>query len=221
MMLRTASRKSLKLTASAALLALFAAACQPGEQAKTPAAATSQAASASPEPAGSPVAVKRPTELTPLKVGSLAKLDLDTELAASTHVFLDKDAKAKTFADFKGKVVVFNMWYETCGPCVKEMPTLARLQEAHPEIAVIAVAFDTEKGGPKPSEDKLKKLSGGKLDFYYDPTWKLAMDANSAAFPTTIIYNKEGQEVARLLADTEWDTPEVSAFLAAVASGKS
>ena len=88
-------------------------------------------ASASFKPAGA-------LDLNEFKKASLAKLDVPSQpRAAPATVFTDGAGKPHTLADFKGQVVVMNLWATWCAPCKKEMPTLAKLAAAYegkPEI---------------------------------------------------------------------------------------
>jgi thiol-disulfide isomerase/thioredoxin len=94
-----------------------------------------------PAPAGA-------SQLAKFQTGQFEKLDLDTELSIPTATFVDAAGKTHSFADYAGKVVVYNIWAEWCGPCVEEMPSLARLQKAFAgkDVAVIPVAFGFGKG---------------------------------------------------------------------------
>src|SRR5260370_34111667 len=57
--------------------------------------------------------------------------------------FTDADGKPVIFADFKGKPLVVNMWATWCQPCLKEMPSLDRLQSAlDGKLAVASVSED-------------------------------------------------------------------------------
>ncbi len=104
---------------AAALLALFAAGCQRDGGAT--------ADSGKPAPAAAATA-----SLDTFKTGDLAQLDFVKSVPVPASSFIDADGKEHTLAEYKGKVLVVNIWGEWCAPCVEEMPTLAKLQQAFP-----------------------------------------------------------------------------------------
>lgn len=195
---------NLKTASAAVLLALLAAACQPGP---------SQAAG------GEKVA---PPSLASFQKGEFAELDLTQDMAAPTSAFVDATGAEHTFAEFKGKVVVFNVWAEWCAPCVEEMPTLAALQEhfAGSDVVVVPIAFGYPDARDS-ARDRLAKLVGDKLPFYYDSGFNVNADAKSGAFPSTIIYDRNGMEQARLMRPANWASEEAIALVQAVANGAS
>ena len=158
----------LRPAVSAALLALFAAACQPAERPAEPSPETVQAPAAEPTPAPAPAST---SELASFKTGKFERLDFDVELSAPTSTFVDERSKSHTFAEYKGKVLVYNIWAEWCGPCVEEMPSLARLQKkfADKDVAVVPVAYGFGQGVTLESTlAKFRSLVGKDLPFYYD-----------------------------------------------------
>src|SRR3546814_14022824 len=58
--------------------------------------------------------------------------------------FNDGNGKSVTLTDFRGKIVLLNIWATCCGPCREEMPTLDRLQErlGGQEFEVVALSID-------------------------------------------------------------------------------
>jgi thiol-disulfide isomerase/thioredoxin len=186
-----------RLRFTAVLLALFAAACQPQE-------------------------AKAPPNLETFKSGEFAELDVSQDLAIPTSAFTDITGAQRSFADaeFKGKVVVFNVWAEWCAPCVAEMPSLAKLQANFDknDVIVVPIAFGYEKDRES-TKNRLAKLVGDQLPFYYDTEFNVNADAQTGAFPSTIIYGKDGKERARLMRDADWSTEEARKLVQAVVDG--
>ena len=203
---------TLKPAYAVALLALFAAACQPDNGAATGGASLADA------PGGEPAQAPK---LETFVKGEFDKLDLSKDdMALPPSPFVDAAGAPHSFADFKGKVVVYNIWAEWCGPCVEEMPTLVNLQKAFTgkDVAVIPIAAGYPEA--RASAHKLfTKLTGDALPFFYDEKFDVNADAKSGAFPTTIIYGKDGREVARLEYPAKWDSPEAIALVQAVLDG--
>jgi thiol-disulfide isomerase/thioredoxin len=191
--------------AFAALLALFLAACQPDGGTDSNGAAA-------------PAGPAQPADLRKFVTGQFDRLDLDKDdMALPVSPFYDAEGKAHTFAEYKGKVVVYNIWAEWCAPCVEEMPTLANLQKAFAgkDVVVVPVAA----GYPDDKESTRKKLAslvGSDLPFFYDEDFNVNADAKTGAFPSTIIYDRSGKEVARLEFPADWDAPEAIALVQAV-----
>jgi len=212
---------------SAALLALFAVACQPAEtpapvaEAVPPAAEPGVILSCSHKDYQPPATT---SALADHRAGPLKCLDVDIDLAAPTSSFVDEAGASHSFAEFKGKVLVYNIWAEWCGPCVKEMPSLARLQKAFAgkDVAVVPVAYGFGKGVTRDSTlVKFRELVGTDLPFFFDGELVLQSEAETGALPATLIYDKDGKEVARLTVPAEWDSPEAVALVQAVLDGKS
>ncbi|MEZ6030671.1 MAG: TlpA disulfide reductase family protein [Hyphomonadaceae bacterium] len=220
---------TLKPASLAALLALFAVACQPAE---TPTAEATAPEAAAPEtvvvaarcPSDAYVPPATTSALAEYRTGPLQCLDLDIDLDAPTSPFVDETGEKHTFAEFKGKVLVYNIWAEWCGPCVKEMPSLARLQKAFAgrDVAVVPVAYGFGKDVTLESTlARFRQLVGTDLPFFFDGDLMLQSDAQTGALPATLIYDKTGKEVARLTVPAEWDAPEAIALIQAVLDGKS
>ena len=125
------------------------------------------------------------------------------------YAFYDANGKALKIADYKGKVVVMNIWATWCAPCVTEMPTLAKLQALYKDkpVEVMAVSIDSEGSAAKA---RLFIAQHGPLKFYHDREMKLPFKLNPPApgAPTTVIYGKDGLEVARVAGEADWAGPE-------------
>jgi thiol-disulfide isomerase/thioredoxin len=133
---------------------------------------------------------------------------------APDYVFYDSTGKPLKIADFKGKVVVMNIWATWCAPCVTEMPTLAKLQAAYAgkPVEVVAVSIDSESSATKAS---LFIAQHAPHKFYHDREMKLPFKLVPPApgAPTTVIYGKDGLETARVAGEADWSGPEARALV--------
>jgi thiol-disulfide isomerase/thioredoxin len=192
----------------AALVALLAAACQPA--AETDAAGPAAAV----ETAAAPVS---DDPLARFATGEFERLDFSQDLPLPASPVTDAAGVQTTLEGYKGKVVVLNMWGEWCAPCVEEMPTLAKLQELLPadKVVVVPVAFGPADEREKAAA-KLKELAGETLPFLYDSEFNVSADLKTGAFPSTMIYDASGMEVARLNFPADWASDQAVALVQAV-----
>lgn len=126
--------------------------------------------------------------------------------------FADGNGRPLALADFRGKVVLLNIWATWCGPCRAEMPTLDRLQAklGGPDFEVVALSIDRAGMG---AVDRFYAEIGVKhLGRYLDVTAKTARDLGAYGLPTTLLIDREGREVARHVGPAEWDTPAMTGF---------
>jgi len=68
---------------------------------------------------------------------------LDKPVPVAEITFDDAEGQARKLADFKGKVLLINIWATWCGPCRTEMPALDRLQArlggSHFEVIPVSI----------------------------------------------------------------------------------
>ncbi len=129
--------------------------------------------------------------------------------------FTDAQGRRLGLADFSGRVVLLNLWATWCGPCVAEMPSLDRLQAAlgGPDFAVVALSQDRGGGGvvlPFLSQHHLALVA------YLDPPGAAALALGSQGLPTTVLIDRDGHEVGRMLGANAWDAPPARSLIEAV-----
>jgi len=131
----------------------------------------------------------------------------------ATISFADVKGTGKRLADFKGKVVVLNIWATWCTPCRKEMPALDRLQAALGETDFAVLPLSIDRGGVETITKFYTENGIRTLPIYVDVSGKSVRELGAVGLPTTLILDRVGQEVARVVGPAEWDAPEVLAFL--------
>ncbi len=126
----------------------------------------------------------------------------------------------KSLKDFTGKVVLLNIWATWCVPCREEMPALDALETrlGGKDFAVVAVNID--KGGSEKAASFLKETGATHLPLYTDPTGKLFATLKAVGMPTTLIIDRAGKEIARLVGPADWASPEAIAVIEAAMAAK-
>ena len=150
-------------------------------------------------------------------MGEMARLYVeDATPPMPARALRDAAGNETTLAAYRGQVVVLNLWATWCAPCMEEMPSLAVLQRNFAgRIAVVPISVDSE-GERDKAISELRRLSGGSLPFLQDMTRGVLFDAQAVGMPVTIIYNRQGQEIARLAGGANWGSEDASRLIEAV-----
>jgi thiol-disulfide isomerase/thioredoxin len=133
--------------------------------------------------------------------------------------FQDADGKPYTLSDFRGKVVLLNMWATWCAPCRKEMPALDRLQQILGSPAFEVVALSINSGGVAVVRQFYDDIGIRRLAIYVDPTTEATGKLGTLGIPTTLLLDREGRERWRKTGPAEWDSPEIIESLRAKLRG--
>ena len=130
----------------------------------------------------------------------------------------DPAGKVLRSADLLGKPVLINLWATWCGPCVLEMPMLDSLAgEDGGSLRVITVSQDI-KGAEKVTPF-FEKNKYAHLEPWLDPDNQLSIHYATGILPTTILYDKDGREVWRMIGGHDWSGPRTAAMLGETLGG--
>ena len=120
--------------------------------------------------------------------------------------FSARNGKSIRFADFRGHWLLVNLWATWCAPCVKEMPSLDRMQARFgPMLDVIAVSED--RNGAAQVTPFIAKFGILSLTIDLDPEGALSSALEIKGLPTSYLVDPHGQIVARLEGAADWDAP--------------
>ncbi len=140
----------------------------------------------------------------------------DTPAPVQELQFADGEGKPRSLADFRGKVVLLNVWATWCLPCRKEMPTLDRLQEALGGDQFEVVALSIDRGGADAVRKFYTEIGIRHLAIHVDASGRGGVALTTYGLPTTLLIDAEGRELGRLIGPAEWDAPDMVAFLKSV-----
>ncbi|MFN4141006.1 TlpA family protein disulfide reductase [Aestuariivirga sp.] len=151
-----------------------------------------------------------------LATGTLAAFLVRPDRKALPDVaFADGSGTAVKLSNWKGRVVLINLWATWCAPCRKEMPDLARLQQELGSDQFEVVAISVDRKGAEASSAFLRETGAENLKLYVEPTTRIVSELQSAGLPATILVDRRGREIGRLLGPANWAAPEAFALVKA------
>ena len=155
-----------------------------------------------------------------LAVGEMRNFTFfDPPKAAPDVAFVDARGRELGLADFRGKFVLVNLWATWCGPCRREMPSLDRLQArlGGGDFAVLALSQDRK--GPGVVARFLAEIGAERLGVHVDPSARSARRLGAVGLPTSVLLDREGRIVGRLIGPAEWDSDEAARLIKTVIRG--
>ena len=120
-------------------------------------------------------------------------------------IFKDKNQKNVNLNDYKGKLVILNFWATWCAPCREEMPSLDNLQFNKKLGNLKVFPINIGKENLSKSEIFFEELNIKNLEIYFDSSITLAKKFKLRGVPTTILFNKQGYEFARIIGSIDFN----------------
>ncbi len=117
-----------------------------------------------------------------------------------------------TISNSENKILLFNFWATWCAPCIKEIPELVELKERFKnslEVYFVSVDFNVKKTVPK----FLKKNKLENLPIFNDEKLKISNKFGVKVMPTTVIINKNFEEIAQVKGYVDWLSPQYINFI--------
>ena len=133
---------------------------------------------------------------------------------APTASFRKADGSTARLADFRGKPVLLNLWATWCVPCITEMPQLDKLAGQHKALQVITVSQDSGDDGMRKAAEFFARKKFANLKLYLDPDGALMDSFSTASLPTTVLFDKDGKEVWRMMGPEDWTGKKAAELVA-------
>jgi cytochrome c biogenesis protein CcmG, thiol:disulfide interchange protein DsbE len=147
-------------------------------------------------------------ELRPVGVG--------IDAPGFTAMTLDTVPLKKTLGDYRGKVVMINIWATWCAPCRVEMPSIEQLHRAYAtrDLAIVAVSVDDP--GTEPQIRDFVKQYGLTFEVLHDTggqEGRISRDYQTTGYPETVIIGRDGIIRKKLLGAHDWNSAENRALI--------
>jgi cytochrome c biogenesis protein CcmG/thiol:disulfide interchange protein DsbE len=144
-------------------------------------------------------------ELFPVEVGSRAP-----SFRART---VDGTSQVRTLDDYKGKVVVLNVWATWCRPCIVEMPSFERLhrQVADTNLKIVAISIDDVVGAD--SVRNFARNLGVTFEILLDSTHAIDREYQITGYPETFVIARDGTIRKKWIGPADWSSPSTVALV--------
>jgi cytochrome c biogenesis protein CcmG, thiol:disulfide interchange protein DsbE len=144
-------------------------------------------------------------ELFPVELGTKAP---------DFHAYtLDSIPKQKSLADYRGKVLMINVWATWCLPCRVEMPSIEALDKDYAKKGLKIVAVSIDDPGTDSTIRAFAKQYGLTFEILHDPQGKISEAYDITGYPETFIVGKDGVIRRKLMSATNWNSPDARALV--------
>lgn len=123
--------------------------------------------------------------------------------------FMDGAGRDTSLSAFRARMVLLNIWATWCGPCREEMPSLDRLQARLGGTDFQVVPLSIDRQGLPTVKAFYRELGLGHLGIYVDVSGRAAGDLGIVGIPATLLVDRRGREIGRVMGPAEWDSEEV------------
>ena len=151
----------------------------------------------------------KPANAATSKIPNIPKLLLIKNLKTYEDViFKDVNQTNIDLADYKGKLIILNFWATWCAPCKEEMPSLDNLQldAGLNNLKIFPINIGQENSIK--TESFFQELKIKNLNIYFDSSITLAKKFLLRGIPTSILFDKEGREFARIVGSIDFNDEE-------------
>jgi len=128
------------------------------------------------------------------------------------HTMADP-ALTKHFADYRGKVVIVNVWATYCVPCRVEMPSLEHLHKEMAPKGLVVLGVSIDDPGQEANIREFTKEYGLTFEILQEGTGHIEQQLQALGVPATFVIGKDGVIRKKLVGASEWDSRENRAMV--------
>src|SRR5690348_497287 len=150
-------------------------------------------------------------DLFPVAVGSSAPDFKAKDLASGA---------TRTLADYRGKVVLLNVWATWCEPCKVEMPSMEELYRTYGPRGVHIVAVSIDDAVPEDSIRAYAKNLGLTFEILHDPTHEIERAYQTTGYPESFVIDRGGTIRKKWISAADWNSPSNRALFDELLGGR-
>ena len=127
--------------------------------------------------------------------------------------FKDAEGHDLSLADFKGRLVMLNLWATWCAPCRREMPDIDALQAKYGGKDFVVLALSQDRKGVDAVRDFYAEIGVKNLEIFIDQKARSSRKLRATGLPTTLLLNKSGSEIGRLIGPANWNSADAQKLI--------
>jgi len=131
----------------------------------------------------------------------------------SSIIFEDFLGNEIDLIDYRGKLIIINLWATWCAPCKKEIPSLDRLYQNDRFKNLEIFAVNIEQPNTMKTKIFFNDVNIEKLEIFFDPDFNFVKNFKLRGVPTTILINKKGEEFARIIGEINFQNKKFVKWL--------
>lgn len=145
--------------------------------------------------------------------GEMVTIGLGSEAPNFTAVTVDSAPRLKSLADYRGQVVMVNVWATWCLPCRVEMPSIEALHRDYAPKGFKVLAVSIDDPGHAATIRAFVEQYNLTFEVLHDPDKKIVEQYDILGYPETFIVGRDGLIRKKLLSATDWNSPEHRALV--------
>jgi peroxiredoxin len=135
-------------------------------------------------------------ELFPVTLGSQAP--------SFAGLTVDSAPVRRTLDDYRGKVVVLNIWATWCTPCIVEMPTLQALHREFEDAGLHVVAVSVDQPNTQNTIRRFVDELGITFEILHDPAGDITRAYQATGYPETFVIGRDGVIRKKVIGAADW-----------------
>lgn len=143
--------------------------------------------------------------------GALAKLKPEEPKPIPRVTFIGVAGRTHSLREFRGHYVLLNLWATWCAPCVRELPALAKLQDAVGKKRLKVIPVNVGRATIGDTSSFLASNKAESLPAYVDTRNAFLRTFGAFGLPLTVLIDPKGREIARAVGAVKWDAHDSTA----------
>jgi cytochrome c biogenesis protein CcmG, thiol:disulfide interchange protein DsbE len=121
--------------------------------------------------------------------------------------------RERSLSDYRGQVLMINVWATWCLPCRVEMPSIEALNKEYAPKGLKIIAVSIDDPGTEPAIRAFVKQYGLTFEVLHDPQGKISDLYDVTGYPETFIVGKDGVIRKKLMSATDWNSPDARSLV--------